>query len=281
MMNLHTETSSKKLDCCLCNSEKQLPFKRVDSYQLVKCSECDLVYLQQVTASPAEFLKDVVNQQENGPLEYWGYPDVFKKHADVFNYFFKERLSRILKFSPPAGSWLDIGSGYGLWQTFLNENNIANAGIEIESQAQKFCLSLGLDVHHASVENWQTDKKFAVITMCDVLEHVEDPAAILKKCHDLLLPGGILYVQVPCVLGARYPFNDSLGLPHHIWQFNPKNLSQLARKSLFQVQTYWTGVQGVIKHYEKGEPAWWRKFLWKMAMVTKRGNRLQLLARKI
>jgi len=281
MMNLLTEISSETIPCCLCPSAVQWPLRRINSHQLMKCGRCGLVHIEHVSANPVGFLNDVATQEANGPLEYWGYPEVFKKHSAIFEYFFQERFDRINKAHPPNGTWLDVGSGYGLWQNFLKKNKIENDGIEIEPQALKFCVKQGLNVSLADIENWITDKKYAVITLCDVLEHVKDPLAVLKKCHELLIPGGILYVQVPCVLGFRYPFNDSLGLPHHIWQFNPKTLINLTRQSSFDFQTYWTGVQGIIKHYEKGQPSFYRKLLWKLARLTKRGNRLQLLAKKL
>jgi hypothetical protein len=82
------------------------------------------------------------------------------------------------------------------------------------------------------------------------------------------------------VMGLRYPYKDSYGLPHHLWQFTPDTLIQFSQKAGFKYVKYWTGVQGVIKHYERGNPPWWRKTLWNAARVLKRGNRLQLLVRK-
>jgi predicted SAM-dependent methyltransferase len=136
----------------------------------------------------------------------------------------------------------------------------------------------GLSVEHAAIETWKSHKKYSVITMCDVLEHVENPLEVLKKCRELLIPGGVIYIQVPTVLGLRYPYKDSLGLPHHLWQFSPKHLLGVVKNAGFKNQRYWTGVQGVIRHYENGGPTLLTHGLWKLAMATKRGNRLQVLA---
>lgn len=277
-----TLTSSEKLRCCICASAAatEAPFIRIDSFQLMKCKSCGLVFLDQAQVSPAKFLDAAQLKNGASALEYWGYPDIFKKHKSVFETFFRKRLAIILAKAPLAGDWFDVGSGYGLWQSFLKEIGIGARGIEIDEKAHKFCIEQGLDVEHVSIGNLQTHKKYSVITMCDVLEHIKDPVTVLKKCHELLIPGGLIYIQVPCVLGARYPYKDSLGLPYHLWQFNPKTLKALTEKCDFKVEDYWTGIQGVIKHYEKGKPAWWKKYLWKIATLSKRGNRLQLLARK-
>src|SRR5690606_29812299 len=108
-----------------------------------------------------------------------------------------------------------------------------------------FCQKQMLPVELADIESWTTQKRFSVITICDVLEHVKDPMAVLKKCHQLLMPNGVIYVQVPCVLGLRYPFRANLGLPHHLWQFAPKTLARLIKSSQFSSVKYWTGVQGI------------------------------------
>lgn len=279
MNSLSTRTLSEKLNCCVCSSvgKTSAPWKMIESWQLMKCGQCGLVHLDTPDAPAENFLEEAPSKVG---LEYWGYPEVFRKHASVFRYYFIERFRRIKEFSPPEGLWLDVGTGFGLWQSYLNEQGIHSAGIEIEKGAVEYCLTQGLSVQHASIEDWKTDKKFAVITMCDVLEHVSDPESVLKKCHDLLLPGGVLYLQVPNVLGLVYPYKDSLGLPHHLWQFNPGTLNKLVQKCDFKIKDYWTGVQGVIRHYEQGGPTLVTKALWKLAMSLKRGNRLQLLAVK-
>jgi len=41
------------------------------------------------------------------------------------------------------------------------------------------------------------DAPFDIITMEMVIEHLPDPAAFLRKCSDLLAPGGVLTVSTP------------------------------------------------------------------------------------
>lgn len=239
-----------------------------------------MVYLRQVSISPMSFLDDAIKTSEDKKTEYWGYPDIFKKYSQVFEFFFKERYQRIVEHNPPSGHWLDIGSGFGLWQSQLKKLGIDSFGIEIEPNACQYSQSIGLNVEQISIEEFNTDLKFAVITICDVLEHVEDPTAILKKCQDLLLDNGLLYIQVPNVLGLKIPFGDQLGLPHHLWQFSPKPLLKLGEKSGFKILNYWTGIQGVIRYYESGGPYFYHKFFWAVAKQWKLGNRLQILMRK-
>lgn len=275
------KTLFKNLSCCICDDKtsKSLFLKKVDGHDLMRCQGCGLTHLDCVEVRAEEFLDDVT-QGENQDIEYWGYPEYFTKHQEVFNFFFTERYQRIKSNLSVDGDWLDVGSGFGLWQSFLSEKNLPNQGLEIEKNACLHAQQQGLNVHHISIENFASEEKYAVISMCDVLEHVESPQEVLKKCHNFLKPGGLLYLQVPNVMGFKYPYGDSLGLPHHLWQFDHHTLPQLTSKMGFETLNLWTGIQGVIKYYEKGGPSFFRKLLWDMARWSKRGNRLQLLVTK-
>ena len=46
--------------------------------------------------------------------------------------------------------------------------------------------------------------RFNLICMCDVLEHLENPAAMLRRAASWLKPGGLAYIAVP-VEGASSP----------------------------------------------------------------------------
>ena len=77
-------------------------------------------------------------------------------------------------------------------------------------------------------------RRFDAVTLWDVLEHVVDPLSIMKRCRDLLKPGGSLFVNVPDldslearVLRRRWP----LLLPEHMNYFNRPSLKLCAKKS--------------------------------------------------
>ena len=75
-------------------------------------------------------------------------------------------------------------------------------------------------------------RRFDVITLWDVLEHVTNPAEFLKRCRALLRPEGYLLLNVPHfdslearLLGRRWP----LLLPEHLNYFNRKSLQLCAK----------------------------------------------------
>lgn len=276
MTNPNTKILSREL-VCHCGEKSGSFFKKVDTFNLVTCVACGQVRLENVYSDPVSFLEDVKTDEG---LEYWGYPHFYKKYETIFTHFFEERYQRLMNQNPVKGEWLDIGSGYGFWQKFLESKNQNNYGLEIEKKAVDYALTTGVAIELKNIEEFSTEKKFAVITMCDVLEHLEKPEETLRKCYEMLLPGGLLYIQVPNVLGLKYPFGDSLGLPHHLWQFEPDTLIRLLKSEKYKICRYWTGIQGVIGCYERGGPTLYQKMMWQIVRFCKRGNRLQLLVSK-
>ena len=279
MMNLSMQTSFNKPLICICGNRQGDHFIK-DGYELTKCSQCNLVRTSYVYADANKFFEEVPALDS---LEYWGFPEYFERHKNVFDYYFEERFNRIKNSIKLAENdlWMDIGSGYGFWQKFLSVKKIKNYGIEIDPKAYAYSKKQGIEIDLLSIENFESHpKKFKVITMCDVLEHVEDPLMVLRKCHDLLTDDGVMYIQIPDVLGMKIPFGHSLGLPHHLWQFNHSAMKEVFLKTDFKILHHWTGVQGVIKFYESGGPSFLRKFYWQLAATTKRGNRLQYLVKK-
>lgn len=57
------------------------------------------------------------------------------------------------------------------------------------------------------------DNSFDVVISLEVLEHVEDPATMLREVRRILRPGGWLYLACPNYLGFREPHYDVAWLP--------------------------------------------------------------------
>lgn len=270
----------KKLNCCICFSrENSIFFKKIDNFELYTCKKCQLTYLDSIECDPAEFMTDASQPDPN--VDYWGYPKIFEKYKSIFQNFFEERFKRLSQYNPPLGKWLDIGCGFGLWQMHLQNKGIPSLGLEIEANAFAYTQNLKLDVIQKSFEEFESAELFSVITVCDVLEHVENPVDFIKKCERMLKSGGLLYIQVPDVLGIKIPFGDSLGLPHHLWQFNKNSLKKVLNHTNLQKMNDWTGIQGIISYHENGRFSLFHQFLWNISNVFKIGNRLQFLYKKV
>jgi SAM-dependent methyltransferase len=93
---------------------------------------------------------------------------------------------------------LDVGCGTGTMLGYLSRYGHAQ-GIDADEQAVRFCLERGVrDVQQvtASILPFE-DGTFDLVTILDVLEHIDDDAGTLRELHRVLRPGGLLLVSVP------------------------------------------------------------------------------------
>lgn len=272
-----------KINCCICETNSyEVPYKVIKGFHLVKCKKCKLIYLKEFNQYIEDFISKAekdLDKNNNDKVEYWGFPHIYEKYKDVFDYYFTERLVRIRCFKNDIKSVFDIGCGYGFWMKFCQEKGLEVEGIDISEEAVDWAKNMyGLDAKRILLEKFQFEKRYDAIVMCDILEHLIEPNQQLLKVKKALNPDGIIYIQVPNLLGFKIPPSQGFGLPFHIWQFNLNTLNKLLERNGFRVIAKWTGIMGVIGVYERGGPAYWQKILWKIAKVFNIGNRLQVIA---
>ena len=255
--------------------------------RLQKCIDCGLVFLEEWHNEINDrFFDDSIEiktkySDNKDKIEYWSYPENYTKYKDVFHRFFEERLKNIIKVNPNINSLLDIGSGYGFFLDYIREKIPNVSGLELDPDVMKYARDkLGLNVMSERIEYFESSERFDCITMCDVLEHLIDPVAVLERCWNLLSSGGVIFIQVPNLVGFKLPFGHGWGLPHHIWQFGPRSLIKLVENCGFSVHHWYTGVLGVIGVYKREGPTLLDSFIWATARRFKIGNRLMLVAIK-
>ncbi|OCW56908.1 class I SAM-dependent methyltransferase [Hoeflea olei] len=69
-------------------------------------------------------------------------------------------------------------------------------------------------------ETYTPERRFDVIVMGFVLEHVDDPRLILSRYRDFLAPGGKLYVAVPNAKSLNRRYGLEMGMIDDIYDLN-------------------------------------------------------------
>ena len=149
-----------------------------------------------------------------------------------------ERHARMVRRRHAApGAILDVGCASG---QFLKA--MADAGWEtwgVEPSAAEFRLAqetLGTRavLRNSTLQDAGFSRRFTVITLWDVLEHVTEPVSFLEQCAALLAPGGRLLFTVPDMdswqaraMRERWP----LLLAEHLNYFNPRSLRLCCRRA--------------------------------------------------
>ena len=112
-----------------------------------------------------------------------------------------------------AKSVLDVGAGPGGVGRVLRERGFSGRIIAIEPVAERIAPNAEFydEAHACNIEDFQTDQRFDVIMLADVLEHLNDPWQALKVLRPLLSPTGILLAQVPNVMHPDFMLNFLCG----------------------------------------------------------------------
>ncbi len=112
-------------------------------------------------------------------------------------------------------------------------------GLELSGWAVAEAQRRGLDVRQqtldeAAIEPGSVD----AASLADVIEHVPDPLGVMRRLHDLLAPGGVVFLATPNVESVvarvlrRWWWSV---LPGHIWLFSERTLVKLLHDAGFHV----------------------------------------------
>jgi SAM-dependent methyltransferase len=207
-------------------------------FHMVRCSQCGLI--RQNPRLAWESLKSYY------PEDYSAYQSIIEKEPSRLRrldrrYGMWKRLRAIQRFQP-EGRLLDVGSGTGI---FLAEAQRAGRwelmAVEPSPGAASYVRSeLEIPVlNHRFAEADLPEDHFDVITMWNVLEHLDHPVRDLDRAARLLREGGLLVLSIPKVesLDARLfgPCWAGWDLPRHLYLFPQVQLKDLLSEAGLQV----------------------------------------------
>ena len=154
------------------------------------------------------------------------------------SFWFAHRNRCILSLArrfPPDGVFLDIGGGNGYVTKGLMDAGIACILLEPGIDGALSAHARGIDpVICATLEEAELPlASIAAAGMFDVLEHIEDDGAALRRVHALLRPGGRLFVTVPA-----HPFLYSAEdrRAGHFRRYTASGLARALETSGFRVE---------------------------------------------
>lgn len=130
----------------------------------------------------------------------------------------------------PGMRLLDVGCGDGTFIARLKERfpDLDVAGIDFsaaaregDSETLRAAMTTG-DVE--KLTDYYDEESFDLVVSCEVLEHVEDPAAVLHGVNQVLKPGGIGVFTVP--LGMQH-WSELDDAGQHLRRFEPGEFDAL------------------------------------------------------
>ncbi len=220
--------------CLFCGThDEKLRFAE-GVYRVVECERCGHVYVN--PRLPADRLHEMYQE------EYWtsdrakefGYTG-YLNDAPLYLRTYGVRSQIIDKYKPQPGSVLDVGCAAGFFLAVMHEKGWRTTGIEISRPMVDYAQNeLGLpDMHRGELLSVDLGDAppFDVITLWDVIEHLEHPDEYLDRAVELLADDGILVLETQNVdsrfaklMGRRWQHYKH---EEHLYHFQPESLGRL------------------------------------------------------
>lgn len=174
-------------------------------------------------------------------------------HLGAYNRWMFEQLAPAI-----AGRILEVGSGTGTMTAFmLDAPRLALTDVNPESLddlRRKFGSRPGVTVSHwdlnAPAPADLADEQFDTVVCLNVLEHIEDDPAALRRMYDLLAPGGRLVLLVPAHQALFNGFDRGVS---HFRRYNRRGLTaQLEAQGFTVDRTWYFNMLGALGWYVNG-----------------------------
>lgn len=226
---------NKRCQCLLCKSKNNKIFLKWKKYNLFLCQNCSLVFAN-------------INFKKFKP-EFFNTDDVKKKFIkqqmiNSFNYrlnnFAHERVKYIQENIKLKKNDIifDYGCGFGSFLYALKRKKILSRGSDFDLDSVNFCKSKKLEVSRLPFEN-QKDNSLKLITLFDVIEHLEMPIKFLKTARKKLKKDGYVLMFTPNIhsLSGKMmgPDHNMFAVFNHLCFYDYKSLSYLAKKTGFKI----------------------------------------------
>lgn len=234
------------MPCNCCGSEKVVELDAYRDYRHFRCEGCgyenfvrsDSAIAADLYENDADYIDDLNVLTSSDDLILW-------HHLKAIKFIQSKFQSNAMV--------LDVGCFNGFFVKKLLSLGYDALGVDFNKSAIAYGqekLGLGMRVSTQTLEElFVQGKRFDVITLFEVLEHLPDAKTFLGEVTKLLKKGGVLILSTPNNKMCWRPALDYP--PHHLSRFTTKSLegylSQLGMNTLYsaeQMSTY-----ELVRHY--------------------------------
>jgi 2-polyprenyl-3-methyl-5-hydroxy-6-metoxy-1,4-benzoquinol methylase len=223
--------------CEVCAGTAFTTLFRKHDHDCTRCRRCGLI---RIDPQPSD--ATLARIYSASYFDGWGARESLEISRSIKRVTFRTLL-RALPLRPGARI-LDCGAAFGFLMEEAAELGYVPYGIELEPNAARSLRERFGDCRtycgpfEEAVFAGADDEPFDCVCMCDFIEHVRSPQAVLEKGASLLGPNGLLVITTPDagslsrrVLGASWPHFQL----EHLFYFGRQNLSALLDRIGFEV----------------------------------------------
>lgn len=216
-------------------------FTSDQSFDFHRCVSCSSLFIDPV---PKDRLGEIY------PSNYYSFlPSGMKNGlvARVKDWLDRRTFRSLVRQLPGAKlSVLDVGGGMGWELGVLRESDPRVAStqiVDMDPAAAEVARGNGHQYHCGLIQEFESDRRFDLVLLLNIIEHVENPEAVLRKVRGLLNPHGLVLVKTP-----NYDSWDErlfrrrnwagYHCPRHWVLFNKEGFARLAGRADFEVRWF-------------------------------------------
>tara|TARA_B100000767_G_scaffold215904_1_gene203435 strand:- start:239 stop:1141 length:903 start_codon:yes stop_codon:yes gene_type:complete len=223
--NLYLKSSNKGL-----NEKYNFTSTETDTYEseikpdLYFCNNCEIIFSEFIDKKFENNYRDVLDNLYISQI----------KNKKMYFESVVNKLSNLIKKKYDV---LELGSYYGAFGSQIKDKVNTYVGVELSSHACNYAKKkFNLNVQNTSIYDFfeSNQKKYDIIFMFDVLEHLDDPDSIIKLCSNNLKENGTLIFStmnmnslMARATGKYYPWI----IPMHKFYFTNKSVKKYLLKN--------------------------------------------------
>ena len=194
--------------------------------KILECASCGLVFLSSLDHIRDDFYKNSEMHDKEIPNVQTWLNDTAQDDNRRFSY---------LKSVLPNRRLLDFGCGAGGFLFKARELAATAQGVELETRLSNHYHENGLTVYSTlyDIPDDIRERKYDIITLFHVLEHIPDPRVILGELSKMLTDTGQIIVEVPNANDALLtlyqcePFSNFTYWSCHLFLYTATTLQML------------------------------------------------------
>ena len=136
-------------------------------------------------------------------------------------------------------SLLDLACGDGLMTAMFAERFKRVVGVDASGAhvAEAKRRLPDAQFFESLIEEFETDEKFDAVFLLDILEHVIDPVAVLKKAGSFLKSGGVLIAHVPNAVAINRRLAVLMGSLTSCHELSPFDIHIAGHRRTYELKT--------------------------------------------
>ena len=245
--------------CPVCGGQPYSLVRAVGAYRVLACGDCGLHYAEPMKGGDEAWYGGTADYEaalgsEAAATMRHVYADRLETEGEEAIWLGPNHLAFLARLPGRGGRLLDVGCGEGTFLVAANPHYAEARGIELDPRAAEHAeRRLPGAVRRLRVEELDDEAgSYDVVTLFEVLEHLEDPLGALVACRLLLRAGGTLVVSVPHRLRPGADADPSDWPPNHLTRWTAGSLARALEASGFAIDRLHSAKRSRYGYWEAG-----------------------------